>query len=495
MKIVIIGGGVSGLAAGIYAQKCGFQSEIYEKNPNLGGMCSYWMRHGFLIDNCVHWLCGTNPDADIHKVWKDLNILGDGIDVIQHPSFFQIEQDGQTVNIWQNVERTRRELKQLSPEDSDAIDNFIDTINKYKSVFIPTEPKEMMSFGYILRMIWKMKKVLLVNGIYSKMSLEQYASCFKHPLLRRMCTAYFPETYNAMSMFYTYATFCSGNGGLPKGGSKGMIERMTGLYERLGGKIFTSHEATEITVEGKKAKGVKFLDGSFVEADWIVPACDSFETFSNLLPVKYTEPFFAEKYKNTEKFRVYNSANCYYALEAKAEDIMPQNTMILDCNINILGNVRTEFVMKNFDYEPSFAPEGKSVLQVLISLYEKDFDRWKDLYDNDREAYKEAKRQLDLNVKTCIEEHFPEMKGKLKSIDVATPVTHYRYCKAYKGAYMSFVLTPFVKKEMHNGRIKDIENIALAGQWLQMPGGLPNAAITGKFAIQRICKSIGKKFL
>ena len=39
-KIIIIGGGVSGLTAGIYAQQAGFQSSIYERNALPGG-CSH----------------------------------------------------------------------------------------------------------------------------------------------------------------------------------------------------------------------------------------------------------------------------------------------------------------------------------------------------------------------------------------------------------------------------------------------------------------------
>ena len=58
-KIIIIGGGIAGLTAGIYAQKHGFISEIYEKNPIAGGLCMSWKRKGFLIDGCIHWLTRT----------------------------------------------------------------------------------------------------------------------------------------------------------------------------------------------------------------------------------------------------------------------------------------------------------------------------------------------------------------------------------------------------------------------------------------------------
>ena len=39
------------------------------------------------------------------------------------------------------------------------------------------------------------------------------------------------------------------------------------------------------------------------------------------------------------------------------------------------------------------------------------------------------------------------------------------------------------------GKIKGIDNLYVAGQWTNAPGGLPVAAASGKFAIQRILKS------
>lgn len=50
-KTVIIGGGIAGLTAGIYLQKAGIQTEIYEKNKVPGGMCMGWRREGYFIDN------------------------------------------------------------------------------------------------------------------------------------------------------------------------------------------------------------------------------------------------------------------------------------------------------------------------------------------------------------------------------------------------------------------------------------------------------------
>ena len=43
-KVVIIGAGVSGLSAGIYALQAGYSVEIYEKNKMPGGECAGWNR-------------------------------------------------------------------------------------------------------------------------------------------------------------------------------------------------------------------------------------------------------------------------------------------------------------------------------------------------------------------------------------------------------------------------------------------------------------------
>ncbi|SDB66777.1 FAD-dependent oxidoreductase [Butyrivibrio sp. INlla16] len=69
-KVVIIGGGIAGLSAGIYARLAGFEAEIYEKNSTPGGECTGWNREGFHIDNCIHWLTGTKKGTELYGVYK-----------------------------------------------------------------------------------------------------------------------------------------------------------------------------------------------------------------------------------------------------------------------------------------------------------------------------------------------------------------------------------------------------------------------------------------
>ena len=488
-KIVIIGGGIAGLTAGIYARRSGFECEIYEQHTIVGGECTSWKRQGFHIDNCVHWLTGTKPGTEMNKVWCDVHALGNDVEIIQNDSFLHIEgENGESIDIWQDVERLRNDLLKLSPEDTKAIEEFISNIKTYCLMDMPAlKAVDMLSIIELWRLIKKLRPIGKIHGKLSKMSLQEYADKFKHPLIKKMIMAYMPHTYNVSSWFYVLGTFCSGNGALPRGGSQGMSDRMEKYFLDLGGKIFTRKKATKIDVDKKYAQCVHFADGTSVSADYIVCTCDASIVFGYLLGEKYTEKFFKTRFNDNYCHPVYSTFNTYIAVDDKC-DFLKDTTWFNCASYTAVGKTHDSVLLKSFSSEPSYSPEGKNLLQTLLVQYEDDFDKWARLYEGNREAYKQEKEKIAQSVLAAIEDKFPQLKGKMTVVETVSPYSYYRFCGAYKGAYMSFILTPFAPKKTHKGRLRKIKNVYLAGQWLQPPGGLPNAGATGRFVIQRICK-------
>ena len=124
-KIVIVGGGVSGLAAGVYAQMAGYQAEIYEKNSIVGGECTGWDREGYHIDNCIHWLVGAKEGSSLHKIWKDVGAIEDDLEIIQSDKMYTSELGGEKITLWKDLGRTEKELIALSPEDEIEIKKLV----------------------------------------------------------------------------------------------------------------------------------------------------------------------------------------------------------------------------------------------------------------------------------------------------------------------------------------------------------------------------------
>jgi protoporphyrinogen oxidase len=59
--VVILGGGVAGLAAGYYLSRGGWPVTVVERNAALGGLCGSFQSHGFTLDHGPHKLYSVVP--------------------------------------------------------------------------------------------------------------------------------------------------------------------------------------------------------------------------------------------------------------------------------------------------------------------------------------------------------------------------------------------------------------------------------------------------
>ncbi len=98
-KIVIIGGGIGGLSAGIYALRAGYDAAIYEKNHVAGGECMGWDRKGCHIDNCIHWLTGTDSNTSVWQVWNTMGAIDENTPYADTNKFYSSCLNGQEATL------------------------------------------------------------------------------------------------------------------------------------------------------------------------------------------------------------------------------------------------------------------------------------------------------------------------------------------------------------------------------------------------------------
>ena len=108
-RIIIIGGGVAGLSAGIYAEQHGFHAVILEKNPVVGGMCVGWNRKGYYLDGCIHWLTGTKEGTFLNEMCKNVGAFKTLDDILYLDSCGTVEYEGKSVTLWRDLDRDERE--------------------------------------------------------------------------------------------------------------------------------------------------------------------------------------------------------------------------------------------------------------------------------------------------------------------------------------------------------------------------------------------------
>lgn len=495
-KIVIIGGGIAGLSAGIFAQKNGFDSIIVEKHHTLGGECTGWDRQGYHIDGCIHWLVGTKKGTQLHDLWTTVGAL-DGIEIYHPESFMAVEHDGVTVHFYRDLNRLKSSWLEISPVDKEDIEELCSDIKKLHSFSIPSgKPVDMLNLFEKAKYILSMKDVGPIIQKYGKISVKELAKKFKHPALREAIASFMPEgDYSAMSVLFPLGTFTSGQSSIPVGGSRALAKRMVERYLSLGGTVEASCEVVEADIERDTVKSIKCKDGKSFEADYFIAACDAKVLYENLLKGNYPDQEFEKRYNNPDIYPLASNIYIGIGYEGDMNDI-PRTLKFPVESVDIKQNHKPVkyLQMTHYGYEPNFAPKGHTVISLAINQFSPELDAWESLV-KDMKAYAEEKKRIGEAVIDAMETRFPHMKGKLKLLDVATPQTYVRYCNAFRGAFMGFWPTISGGSLTHTGRIKGLDNMYLSGQWLQPPGGLPVAVNTGKDTIMRICKKEKQHFV
>ena len=491
-KVIIIGGGISGLTAGIYLLDNGFDVTIYEKHAIPGGECTGWYRNNSYIDGCAHWIVGTNPKDSLFKLWKHIGAFDENSIIYNMEYLSKFECGNHTYTFYSDVKKLKEELLSISKEDKRQINKFIRLIKLFSLIDIPTKkPLDMMNLFELMSFGIRFIPMALSFRKYSRMSVEEYAKRFKSKTIRDILCRWMNKKYKMSSFLYVLEEAYNNNAGVVKGGSLQMSKRIANTFKNLGGKIEYNKSAKRIIVENNIAKAVLFESGEEIAADYIVPACDIHHTFYDLLENKYTPKYFNEKFENV-KLNPLNSA-IYVSFKIK-KDISnyPKMMDYKTDGLKIEDLDLSHFQIRNYSFDETFVDKNGTLATIILPT---SHNFYESLKSKSPEEYKAYKKDLSNSLKNIVAEKMSISPEEISVLDIATPLTYERYLNAYCGSYMSFVSLPKAKGLMQKGVVKNLKNLILSTQWLMPPGGLPIALFLGKHAAIRICKLEKRVFI
>ena len=483
-EIIIIGGGVAGLSAGIYEQLHGYKATIYEKHFKPGGNLTGWDRLGYHIDNCIHWLTGTNPVTKEYKIWEDLGALGE-VEIYQPETLYTFEKDGMKLSLSKDLAKFKKDMLVISPEDKKEILSLIRAIRVVQGINGTAGINHNEKYSNI-------KKIIAAPALlkYNRLTTKDLAERFKHPVIKGFLNSLFSDYFNSLAFILVAAVFTGANGGVPAGGSCAMVDRMVEKFKALGGQIKLNMEAVKINIKNNLAESVTFKDGETKKGDYFLLASDPAMVFGKLLDKSFMPKALVRQYMNP-KLKRFSSYHCAFACDLS--DLPFEGDMAIEIPEKYSELLNADYVMvREFSREKGFAPKGKNILQTMTYCLEKEATDFIELR-KDIKAYKERKQNISAAIEEIILDKFPEFKGLIKCIDVWTPATYRRYTNSEIGSFMSFAFPANIFPKKLPNRIDSVKNVILATQWLQAPGGLPIAADSGKNAINTIVKRNQKK--
>jgi phytoene dehydrogenase-like protein len=480
-KVNIIGAGLAGLSAGIYLQKAGISTEIFELAPWAGGMCTAWERDGYKFDGCIHWMVGTKTGDPIYKLYRETGALETTTKIYNAPSV-QMEMDGAMYEIPLEYEKFRAYLLKEARGDEDKIEAILKDIKVMAQCELPMGAPS--NLPEVLHMILKSRGFLMLAKNYAGKTVEEYLSGLKSEKVRQILFRLMPPHFSAVALIMMLGTRMSGNAGYPMGGASEVTQRMVDKYKALGGKLRLSTKVDEIVVEKDAVKGVR-AKGSFYPSDYVIAACDANDTLKNMLGSKYPHPQLDALLKDAELFEPL--ALVSFGLD-KRFDLPYSVSYEYPEGIATSPATKSHAIqLRSFEFDQSSAPDGGSSVMIMM---EAPLDYWANLRKTDLNEYKKQKQLLADAVADAVEKRIPGFTAAIRITDVSTPATYAHLTNVYKASYEGFAPIPALISKTIKKTIPGLARLYLCGQWTTIGGGICAAVADGKTAAQKIAKEL-----
>ena len=474
-KIIIIGAGITGLSSGIFLLKKGYEVTIYEKNDFVGGCCTGWVRDGYYIDNCMHWLTGTNQHTKTFKLWKTIGAIDETSNLYQGDYFYKSIYNDEEICLHKDLERLRTDMLTLSVEDKKEIDSFVNTVKN----FIKLNQEMSISSNIFNKPIYYLKSYFK----YRHLSLEDLSKRFKHPLLKKLMIDFLPKEYCSLALIYAYATFASGNGKVYSKGSKAFATNILNKYIELGGFIHYKSELTDIKISNNKVESITINNVDVVTADhYIFTACPN-HLFNNLLDEKYIPNVLKEKLEKRDINPIYSSYHAAFKLKKK-HNPFNESTIFEIEPIRIGTTYITRLMIKDYSY--LYPNKSDTIIQAFVIQNEDDYHFWENLNKKSPEEYKILKNEIAERIKETLIKHYHQVESTISILDTWTPYTYTEYYNSYIGSYMGFTFTKKSNLKDIPIKLKNLKNFYLLTYWQRICGGLPVGLELGNYISKTI---------
>lgn len=125
-SIIIIGAGLSGLAAGYYARMNGYEAHIFEHHTKPGGVAAAWKRKGFHIDGGIHFLMGHKPGQWVYELYRELGTaqVNNFLDMPVYIRFID-QATGRAITVTEDLNRLEEEVRDISEVDTPFASNLV----------------------------------------------------------------------------------------------------------------------------------------------------------------------------------------------------------------------------------------------------------------------------------------------------------------------------------------------------------------------------------
>jgi len=482
-KIAIVGGGIAGLCAAVYAQESGYQAEVFEMHDMAGGLATNWRRGDYTFETCMHWLWGSNPAAPMHRQWLEVCDL-DRLQFVTGDRFATVENgSGEMLNIFTDCDRLEAELLSCAPHDAAAIRRLTAAIRSLGQFRLPGPYAGWAA--NVRAMLGNIPRMPLLRKLI-QISAHEYGKQFSDPLVRSFFGEGDMAQISALAILFSLAWMNQDDARYPIGGSQALIRLIEERLASLGGRVHFGAKVERILVDRDAAVGVRLANGDTFPGDWVISAADGHSTIYELLGGNYTSRKIDQVYSSRETFPSYLQVSLGVGLDLSHEPA--QVTRLLEEPFTVdPGTELKQVSFRFFHFDPTFAPKGKTAVTCFLPT--RNFSYWVSLHRDKPAIYYAEKHRIAEQVMAILEKRTPGLRSAVEVTDVSSPASVIRYTGNWKGSMEGWWIAPGSGFRPLPNTLPGLRRFMMVGQWVLPGGGLPSGPMTARPAIQAICNA------
>ncbi|RUM45989.1 MAG: NAD(P)/FAD-dependent oxidoreductase, partial [Desulfocapsa sp.] len=265
VPLLIIGGGLSGLAAALRFARFIPDVLILEQHSRIGGLNSYYYRNKRLFETGLHAITNyaeaKEKKAPLNRLLRQLKIKRNELD-LHEQNHSEIRFVGQESLLFSNdFSLFCQEIESKFPKSYHGFTELVVLIDGYD----PFAPADFISARTVIHD--KLQNNLLTDMLLCP--LMYYGSSIENDMDLGQFVIMFRAIFQE-GMFR------------PGGTIKDLLDLLENHYKGHGGKIRTGAAVTRIIRKGKKVLGVELADGEEIRCDYMLSTAGSEETFTLL---------------------------------------------------------------------------------------------------------------------------------------------------------------------------------------------------------------------
>ncbi|MBL4902738.1 MAG: NAD(P)/FAD-dependent oxidoreductase [Desulfocapsa sp.] len=410
VPLLIIGGGLSGLAAALRFARFIPDVLLLEQHSRIGGLNSYYYRNNRLFETGLHAITNYAPaavkNAPLNRLLRQLKIKRKELDLHQQNQSEIRFLNQQSLLFSNDFSLFAAEIANKFPASYPGFQKLLQLIDQYD----PFTPLPFVSAKKVLQE--HLQDTLLTDMLLCP--LMYYGSSIE----RDMDLGQFVIMFRAIFLEGMFR---------PGGTIKDLLDLLLKHYTDHGGKIKTKATVKRILHTGKKIHGVLLSDGQEIRCDYILSTIGSEETFTLLdepsgletLPrMGFVETIF-ELEKSAELKQGHERTIIFY--NTAEHFLYQQPDPLVDFNSGVIC------LPQNFQDLP------ESSFQEVRTTHLANYSEWKSL-QQDKSSYNSAKDRVALTSLAVAEKILGNFAQNIVYRDTFTPLTIERFTAKKNGA-------------------------------------------------------------